>query len=69
MKFWNKDLKQKANSRVSKMDTAALMGWMDNSIMTLGQAFDSWRFHSGSKEDVSEILTAISAIWEELEQR
>jgi len=69
MRFWNKDLKSKADSRVAKMDTSALTGWMDNSIMSLGQSFDAWRFHDGTKEDVSEVLTALNSIWSELEQR
>lgn len=69
MRFWNKDLKQKANSRVAKMETQALVGWMDNSIMGLGQTFDEWRFRNGDKEAVSEILTVISSIWDELEIR
>ena len=50
MKFWNKDLKSKADSRVAKMETSALSGWMDNSIMSLGQTFDAWRYHDGTKE-------------------
>ena len=69
MRFWNKDLKEKANTRVAKMETSALVGWMDNSIMNLGQAFDTWRFRNGDKEAVSEVLTAISSIWDELERR
>lgn len=51
------------------METPALIGWMDNSIMSLGQTFDEWRFRNGNKEAVSEILTAISSIWDELEKR
>lgn len=69
MRFWNKELREKANNRVSKMETPALIGWMDNSIMSLGQTFDEWRFRNGNKEAVSEILTAISSIWDELEKR
>ena len=69
MRFWNKDLKSKADSRVAKMDTSALTGWMDNSIMSLGQSFYAWRFHDGTNEDVSEVLTALNSIWSELEQR
>ena len=69
MRFWNKELKSKADIRVSKMETAALVGWMDNSIMSLGQTFDDWRFRNGSKDTVSEVLTALSSIWDELEKR
>lgn len=69
MKFWNKELRDKADSRVSKMETPALIGWMDNSIMNLGQAFDTWRFRNGDKEAVAEVLTALGSIWDELERR
>ena len=69
MRFWNKELKSKADSRVAKMETSALVGWMDNSVMSLGQSFDEWRFRNGNKEAVSEVLTAIASIWDELEKR
>jgi hypothetical protein len=69
MRFFNKELKNKADSRVSKMETSALIGWMDSSIMSFGQSFDEWRFRNGSKETVTEAMTIINAIWDELEHR
>jgi hypothetical protein len=69
MRFFNKELKNKADSRVSKMETSALVGWMDSSIMVFGQSFDEWRFRNGSKEAVTESMTVINSIWDELERR
>lgn len=44
MRFWNKELKEKANNRVATMDTAALTGWMDTALMGFCSQFDDWRF-------------------------
>lgn len=66
MKFWNKDLKEKANKRVAKMETSELIIWMDSALMGLNMNFDDWRSHRGSTTVVSESLTALSSIWEEL---
>jgi hypothetical protein len=69
MRFFNKELKDKADSRVAKMETPALVGWLDSSIMNFGQSFDEWRFRNGNKETVTEAITAINSIWDELERR
>ena len=69
MRFWSKDTKAKADNRVAKMETAALTGWMETSLMGLGVSYDSWRFKNGSKQEVSEALTVIASIWDELERR
>jgi len=69
MRFFNKELREKANKRVSKMDDAALAAWMDSTLMTLHASYDEYRFRNGSKEYVTEALTAVNSIWDELEQR
>lgn len=69
MKFWNKDLKEKANKRVSKTDTSELVIWMDTALMGLNMQFDSWRAHKGDPSLISESLTVLSSIWEELNSR
>lgn len=69
MRFWNKELKEKANNRVATMETTALVGWMDTALMGFCSQFDEWRFRKGSVDTVSESLTVISSIWEELERR
>lgn len=69
MRFWNKDTKSKADSRVAKLETAALTGWMETTLMHVGVVYDNWRFRNGPKEEVSEHLTILSSIWDELERR
>lgn len=69
MRFFNKDLHSKAQKRVAKMEDSALAAWMDSTLMTLHGAYDQYRFHNGGKEYVTEALTALNAIWDELEQR
>jgi hypothetical protein len=69
MKFFNKDLREKADKRVSRMETSELCSWMDSSLMALHAAFDEYRFRNGDKEYVSESLTALNAIWDELVSR
>jgi hypothetical protein len=69
MRFFSKELKNKADTRVAKMETSALIGWLDSSIMGFGQSFDDWRFRNGSKETVTESITIINSIWDELERR
>lgn len=56
-------------SRVKNMDKSSLLTWFDTSIMGLGGSFDKWRFHGGEPEQVTEALTALNVIWEELQQR
>ena len=69
MKFWNKDLRVQAQKRVVKMETHALLGWLDSTIMMVGSSFDSWRHHGGSKSAVDEALMVVEVIWEELNNR
>lgn len=69
MKFWNKDLRAQAQKRVSKMETYALLSWLDSTIMILGSSFDSWRHHGGAKNAVDEALMVAEVIWEELSNR
>ena len=56
-------------SRVKNMEKASLITWFDTSIMALGGSFDKWRFHGGTPDQVTEALTALTAIWEELQNR
>jgi hypothetical protein len=69
MRFWSKNVKAKADSRVAKMETSALTGWMDTTLMGLGASYDNWRYRNGPKQEVSESLTIIASIWDELERR
>lgn len=69
MKFWSTDLKEQAKNRVSKMETHALLSWLDSTIMILGSSFDSWRHHGGAKGSVDEALMVVEVIWEELNKR
>lgn len=69
MKFFNKDFREKADKRVSRMDNSELCTWLDSSLMALHASFDEYRFRNGDKEYVSESLTAINAIWDELNSR
>lgn len=56
-------------SRVKNMDKSSLLTWFDTSIMGLGGSFDKWRFHGGTPDQVTEALTSLNIIWEELQQR
>jgi hypothetical protein len=69
VKFFNKELREKAGKRVERMDTPDLCTWMDSSLMALHAAFDEYRFRNGDKEYVTESLTALNAIWDELVSR
>lgn len=69
MKFWSKETRAKADSRVAKMETSALTGWMETTLMTLGMTYDNWRFRNGPKQEVSDTITVLNSIWEELERR
>jgi hypothetical protein len=69
MRFFNKELKAKADNRIAKMETSALTPWMDSTIMNFAVSFDKWRFKDGPKEEVSEALTVLNSVWDELAQR
>lgn len=69
MKFFNKELREKADKRVARMETSELNTWMDSSLMAVHAAFDEYRFRNGEKEYVTESLTALNAIWDELVSR
>jgi len=69
MRFFSKELKSKADSRVAKMETSALVGWMDSALMGLNMNFDEWRYRKGDKEMITEAITVINSIWDELERR
>lgn len=69
MKFFNKELREKADKRVARMETSELCTWMDSSLMALHASFDEYRFRNGDKEYVTESLTALNSIWDELVSR
>ena len=69
VKFWSKETRAKADNRVAKMETSALTGWMETTLMTLGMTYDNWRFRNGPKQEVSDTITVLNSIWEELERR
>jgi hypothetical protein len=69
MKFWNKDMRQEAEKRVAKMETHALLSWLDSVTMMLGSSIDSWKYHGGAKSAVDEALMVVQVIWEELSKR
>jgi len=55
--------------RLKNLDRSSLLTWFDNSIMGLGATFDGWRYHGHGPTAVEEHLTALSAIWAELQSR
>lgn len=70
--FFKKEQKVKPESkipRISKMTTPEIISWMDLTIISLGQSFDSWRYKDGTKEEVSNCLFTLKAMWDELDNR
>lgn len=59
----------RAAQRASRLDTASLNTWMDNTIMSLGASFDSWRFKDAPDSEVSDCVEALQIIWNELQTR
>lgn len=55
--------------RVQNMTREELILWGDTTLMQTGSAFDSWRFRSGSIEDVSLAAETFAAIVVELNKR
>lgn len=58
-----------AAQRASKVDTPSLYAWMDITIMSLGEAFDQWRYKNAPSEEISNCLEALQVIWAELQNR
>lgn len=71
MKFWSKTQEQTTDihPRIKKMETSALIAWLDSTLMSLGASLDRWRFHSGEEEAVDESLEALIMLWAELKER
>jgi hypothetical protein len=70
--FFKKEQKASPASkiaRLSKMTTPEIISWMDVTIISLGQSFDSWRYKDGTKEEVSTCLNTLKAMWDELDER
>ena len=59
----------RAQVRAERLDTASLYTWMDNSIMSLGASFDSWRYKDAPSSEVASCLEALAVVWSELEKR
>ena len=59
----------KAAQRASRLDTPSLYGWMDNTIMSLGESFDQWRYKNAPASEVADCIEALQVIWTELESR
>lgn len=76
LSFFKKELKDlndvspgRAAQRASRLDTASLNTWMDNTIMSLGASFDAWRYKDAPSSEVSDCVEALQVIWTELERR
>ncbi len=70
--FFKKDQKSGPSTqipRLKKMTTPEIISWMDLTIIATGQAFDSWRYKDGTKEEVDTCLTTLKAMWDELNER
>lgn len=52
--------------RVRKLDTHSLIMWMDTTVMNVGMAFDGWRYHDKSMDQVSESIDVLNSLWEEI---
>lgn len=59
----------KASQRASRLETQSLYTWMDNTIMSLGEAFDQWRYKNAPASEISSCLEVLQVIWAELENR
>lgn len=76
LRFFKKDIDtvkgespSRAAQRASRVDTPSLYTWMDSTIMSLGEAFDQWRYKNAPSEEISNCLEALQVIWAELENR
>ena len=59
----------KAHQRAAKLDTTTLYMTMDNTIMSLGAAYDGWRYRGTPPSEVRDCVEALQVIWAELESR
>lgn len=59
----------KAQQRAAKLDTSTLYITMDNTIMSLGAAYDGWRYKNTPPSEVRDCVEALQIIWAELESR
>lgn len=55
--------------RIKNLDTPSLLMWMDTTLLNVHQAFDGWRFHGKSVEQVSESIDILNSLWEEISSR
>jgi hypothetical protein len=52
--------------RIKKLDTPSLLSWMDTTLMSVGMAYDGWRYKDKSPEQVNEALDVLNDLWEEI---
>lgn len=55
--------------RVRKLDTPELIMWMDTTLLNVHQAFDAWRRHGKSFEQIGEAIDVLNSLWEEISSR
>ena len=55
--------------RIKKLDTQSLLSWMDTTIMSVGMAYDGWRYKDKSPVQVNEALDVLNDLWEEISNR
>jgi hypothetical protein len=55
--------------RIKKLDTQSLLSWMDTTLMSVGMAYDGWRYKDKSPEQVNEALDVLNDLWEEISNR
>lgn len=63
------DPKGSSIKRVSTMETVAIKGWFDTTLMGLGSSYDQWRYHNGPVSDITQHLDILNELWRELLQR
>ena len=74
VKFWRSDKQHKVGTlvrsqRITSMTTSQLKEWIDVEIMNLGSMYDQWRFHGSGQEEVTDRLSALSTMWDEVTER
>lgn len=68
--IWKRDKPTKElPARIKKLDNQSLMSWMDTTLMSVGAAYDAWRFKDKPAEQVNEALDVLNDLWEELSNR
>lgn len=72
MKFFKKQNEAKPSStlpRLKKLRTEELLSWASVTIMSLGQAFDGYRYHDEPLEEVILSADVLMKILQEVQER